>query len=80
VRRELILRLYQVEEVLDDSCCLPLSVMRIYEVRFSIVVAEVADPLIAVVRWRYLDQIVCDASYGLFCGLLLRCTSRDDFG
>jgi hypothetical protein len=59
VRDELILRLNEVKEVLNDCYGLPLDVIGVDEVHLCIIVPEMANPLIVVIYRRYIDQVVC---------------------
>jgi hypothetical protein len=59
------LALDQVQKALDYSRCLSFCMMSINEVHFCMIVSEMADPLVIVVSWRHLDQVVSDAKISL---------------
>jgi hypothetical protein len=53
--------------------------MSVNEVHFRMIVSEMADPLVVVVSWRHLDQIIRNARYRRFCGCLFRRMARHYF-
>jgi hypothetical protein len=78
-RDKLILYLNKVEEVLNDYYSLLFSVIGINEVHLYIIVPKMANPLIIIIRRRYMYQVVHHACYKLVYNRRFRYTLRDYF-